>query len=321
MVPAYLEAGAIGPKIQDLKQSILCFGGTAKIVVVASDDSTSEAAQRAGADTVLRVPRNGKASACNVGLKQSNADLVVFTDANCRIQPDDWIPIAIDSLKRYCLISANKSETNGNERLFWRFERLLKKTHGDHDSIAVVGEFLAFRRSDYREISTSAILDDMEIAIDFTLRNLRVGVCDQITVTEDAAAGRDQWERRVRIAEGHYVDVGRRMPALSRLPAGRRYLVHKMPRLTLGCIGFWAGVFAGSASSRPFAAIALPLVLSAGGIYRGLIKIDTESSMVGSLVAIVGMQFIPPAAAVRLIVRKIAPGASPQRGVWKKVSR
>ena len=47
--------------------------------IAESDDATAEAA--AAADIVVRAGRDGKSQACNLGLSESDADVVVFTDA------------------------------------------------------------------------------------------------------------------------------------------------------------------------------------------------------------------------------------------------
>lgn len=317
VIPAYLEAGVIGEKIAQLREAFASYEGPSRIIVVASDAGTAQASS--DADLVLEMERGGKAAASNAGVELSTAEVVVLTDANCDIQPASWPLTMIDELNSFDLLSANKGEQGGAEGLFWAYERAIKR-RSSAGTLAVVGEFLATRRAHYRPVSTGAILDDFELAVEYDRRGLRVGVSQVIRTTEPAATPREQWERRVRIAEGHYADT---IPKLGRLIAtdlGRRFAVHKIYRVTLGCAGYWMCVLG--------VMLALPILSPAivAGLcytffaYRGDVR---SPRVLRPVIAIAGMQFVSPAALARSIRRrrKRAESSPSSAALWSKVAR
>jgi len=80
VVPAYLEAGAIGGKVADLFAN--GYPGPLTVLVVAEDPETAAAARAAGATVLQPEGRLGKSGALNLGMTSASTDLVVATDAN-----------------------------------------------------------------------------------------------------------------------------------------------------------------------------------------------------------------------------------------------
>ncbi len=93
MVPAYGEGERIGQTVVALRRAldvIDAYGGV-EIVVVddGSDDDTAVAAERAGADVVVRHEVNrGKGAAVRSGVLAADGRCVVFTDADLAYAPD-----------------------------------------------------------------------------------------------------------------------------------------------------------------------------------------------------------------------------------------
>jgi cellulose synthase/poly-beta-1,6-N-acetylglucosamine synthase-like glycosyltransferase len=317
VIPAYLEQGSVGATVERLSTDLEKSSVRHLVHVVASDADTAAAAAAAGKVTL--TGRGGKPAAVNAAVAQSRADVLVLTDANCRIDPSDWPVRMLRELQDTSLLSANKTESGSADVLFWRLESLLKRDATNRvGTLGVVGEFLAMRRQDYRPVPPSTTSDDLWLAIDFDARGLRVGVSPTIVTSEDPAPRPEQWERRVRIAYGQLSMALPRLPALSRTPAGRNYLAHKMYRLTIGAAAFWVGLGV-LVSARPRAL--LPLVgLPVGAAvaqYRGLLPVRTPLDPVAAIVA---LQSIPVAAVSRIVRRSLRRHQPPSVG-WHKVSR
>lgn len=316
IIPAYLESGVIGRKVEESTRALSRAGVLGEVIVVASDMETALAA--GAADLVIHGARGGKAAACNEGVAASHGEVIVLTDANCRIGPDDWVSRTLELLGQWSLVSANKTEVNSSESAFWWLERKVKRgTAGAFGTLAVAGEFMASRRADYRPLEESLILDDFAMAADISERGLGVTVADDIWTEESAATPHDQWERRVRIAEGLLSEAVPRAPSLVRSPAGLMFVAHKLYRVTLGCIGFWIMV-GGATFAAPVVSFLVPIAaLYAVLAYAGHVRVP--HSMRG-LSTVVGLQFVPVAATWRLVKRRLA-ASDDNRGLWAKVAR
>jgi glycosyltransferase involved in cell wall biosynthesis len=93
VVPAFQEAAGIASTVARLRADLdaVAADGGLEIVVVddGSTDRTAEAAERAGADLVVRHPLNrGKGAAVRSGVLASSGRTVVFTDADLAYSPD-----------------------------------------------------------------------------------------------------------------------------------------------------------------------------------------------------------------------------------------
>ncbi|SFP13824.1 Glycosyltransferase, catalytic subunit of cellulose synthase and poly-beta-1,6-N-acetylglucosamine synthase [Geodermatophilus dictyosporus] len=317
VVPAYLEESTVGATVEVLTNALEKSAVRHLVHVVASDEGTAASAAAAG--KVTRTGRGGKPAAVNAAVEQSTADVVVLTDANCRIEPPDWPVQMLRELQDTSLLSANKTEVGSDDVLFWRLESWLKlNASSDGGTLGVVGEFLAMRRRDYRPVPPATTSDDLWLAMDFDARGLRVSVSPTIVTCEDPAPRPEQWERRVRIAYGQLVMALPRLRALSRTPAGRNYLAHKMYRLTVGAAAFWTAL-AALVSVRPRVLVPVVGVPVGAAVaqYRGLLPVTTP---VDPVAAVVALQAIPVAAASRIVRRSLRRDGKAVAG-WRKVPR
>ena len=101
IVPAHDESLGLVPTLQDIKAQL---GAGDRLVVVADNctDDTAAVAGAAGAEVIVRTDpeRMGKGFAMGWGithLRQDPPDLVLFVDADCRLDAD-----LIERLKRVC---------------------------------------------------------------------------------------------------------------------------------------------------------------------------------------------------------------------------
>lgn len=315
VIPAYLESSVIGRKVKFVQAAVAHHTAASRVIVVASDEPTAVAAREAGADVVIESARQGKPTAVNLGVAQATAEVVVITDANCDIEPPDWPAIVRCELETAGLVSAHKVELRGRESFFWKYERFVKEQQGG-ESLGVVGEFIALRRADFRTIPADEIVDDLWLALEIASHGHRVRISDHIRTVEEPARQRDQWERRVRIAEGM---LGQHLPRLGRylsFASGRRFAVHKLFRLTIGCAAFWTGTGA-TALAIPAVTIPAAVIVASYAVsrYAGILWPDRGLLPVTTAF---GMQAIPIFAGIRLLKKRISRTRSPG---WVKAPR
>ncbi|HVA44096.1 MAG TPA: glycosyltransferase [Acidimicrobiales bacterium] len=101
VVPAYQEAGVIGPTLERLRGGLAGVAGARSAaggleLVVADDgstDSTAEEAAAAGADRVLRLAHRGKGAAVRTGILAATGRTVAFCDADLAYAPDQVLKV------------------------------------------------------------------------------------------------------------------------------------------------------------------------------------------------------------------------------------
>jgi cellulose synthase/poly-beta-1,6-N-acetylglucosamine synthase-like glycosyltransferase len=158
IVAAHNEEPVIERRIENLRA--LDYPADRLEIVVTADepsDRTVELAEAAGA-RVIRNPRGGKVAAQDRAVRETQSDVVAFSDANAT-----WAPDALRSLVRsfadsdvayVCgqlkLLSADGSNREG---IYWRFEMLTRAAESRVGSITGGnGSIYALRRSDYVEV-------------------------------------------------------------------------------------------------------------------------------------------------------------------------
>ena len=123
----------------------------------ASTDRTEELARAAGARVIMN-PRGGKVAAQDRAVRETESDVVAFSDANCT-----WAPDALRKLVRnfadpdvaYVCGRLNIVGTEGGnkEGVYWRYELALRAHESRLDSVtAGNGSIYAVRRENYVEV-------------------------------------------------------------------------------------------------------------------------------------------------------------------------
>ena len=85
VIPAYNEAGAIGPTLAALQEMIAASGLTAEIIVVddGSSDGTGKLVKEEKGVRLIRHPNNrGYGASLKTGIRQACHDIIVITDAD-----------------------------------------------------------------------------------------------------------------------------------------------------------------------------------------------------------------------------------------------
>jgi cellulose synthase/poly-beta-1,6-N-acetylglucosamine synthase-like glycosyltransferase len=129
-------------------------------VVVTSDastDRTEELAAAAGA-RVIRNPRGGKVAAQDRAVRETESEVVAFSDANATWAPDALrrlvAPFADPQVAYVCgQLRLEAADGSNREGLYWRYEMAVR---GAESRLAGVtggnGSIYALRRSDYVEV-------------------------------------------------------------------------------------------------------------------------------------------------------------------------
>jgi cellulose synthase/poly-beta-1,6-N-acetylglucosamine synthase-like glycosyltransferase len=158
IVAAYNEEPVIERRLVNLRE--LDYPADRLELVVTSDastDRTDELAAAAGARVVVN-PRGGKVAAQNNAVRQTDAEIVAFSDAN-----STWAPDALRALVRnfadpdvaYVCGRLNITNEDGRnkEGVYWRYELALRADESRLDSVTGGnGSIYAVRRSDYVEV-------------------------------------------------------------------------------------------------------------------------------------------------------------------------
>jgi cellulose synthase/poly-beta-1,6-N-acetylglucosamine synthase-like glycosyltransferase len=133
-------------------------------VVVASDgssDRTVELARAAGADLVLDLPRGGKVAALNEAVRQTQAPVVAFSDANSFWHADALIRLVARLREKKVHYVCGQVRFSGGqggnqEGLYWRYEMAIRGMESGLAGItAGNGGIYAVRRGAYLELDPS----------------------------------------------------------------------------------------------------------------------------------------------------------------------
>lgn len=263
-VCAYNEAATIGDKIEDLLRLREAAGGELDILIYidgATDDTASILEPyRDRIRLVIEGDRRGKTYGMNLLAAQTRASIVMFTDANVRIDPD-----AIHVLRRYfadpsigCVcshltyVNASQSMTAFVGSAFWSFNEWSKGLETATGSvIGADGSLFAVRRRLHRPVP-NGLIDDIHVSLSTLLAGYRVVRAPELrafeTHTTDAG---DEFRRKVRIASESIQIHFALWPELRRLDVWHKYkyIAHRLLR--------WIGGYFLIAATLLFAAAGL----------------------------------------------------------------
>lgn len=210
---AYNEAAVIEDKIRDLLRLKEANDGHLDIAIYvdAATDGTADVV-RSYADrlrTVISPDRHGKTHGMNLLVAGTTASIVMFTDANVRIDPS-----AISVLKRYfadpdigCVCS-NLSYVNPDEAAvaavgsaFWSFNEWSKGLETATGSVmGADGSLFAIRRK-YHAPVPHGLIDDLYVSLRVLLQGGRVVSAPELLAYEaHSTRSVDEFRRKIRIS-------------------------------------------------------------------------------------------------------------------------
>ena len=207
IVAAHDEEPVIERRVANLRE--LDYPSDRLEVVVTSDASTDRTEELAGAAgaRVIRNPRGGKVAAQDNAVRQTESDVVAFSDANCT-----WAPDALRKLVRsfadpdvaYVCGRLNLESDDGKnkEGLYWRFELALRADESRIDSVTGGnGSIYAVRREDYLEVDPR-FGHDLSFPYRMVQRGRRAVYDSEANAFEKATpTNEDEYRRKVRMFE------------------------------------------------------------------------------------------------------------------------
>ena len=177
-------------------------------LIVAVDggvDGTAARAREAGADVVLELPRGGKVRAQDAGVRAASGDLMAFSDANARWEPDALRHLAAafadPAVGFACgrVTFLNEGGTN-QEGVYWRYEMWLRSQESALASVTGGnGAIYAVRREAYIEVDP-VMGHDLSFPFNMVKRGWRaVDVADARATEKMVPTIEGEWARKRRM--------------------------------------------------------------------------------------------------------------------------
>ncbi|HEY8704604.1 MAG TPA: glycosyltransferase [Gaiellaceae bacterium] len=207
VVAAYNEELVIERRIENLRA--LDYPPEKLELIVTSDASTdqTDALAEAAGGCVIRNPRGGKVAAQDRAVRETTAEIVAFSDANCT-----WAPDALRMLVRsfsdpdvaYVCGRLNVQAEDGRnkEGVYWRYELALRAAESRIDSVTGGnGSIYAVRREDYVEVDPR-FGHDLSLPYLMVQRGKRAVYEPAANAYEKATpTNEDEYRRKVRMFE------------------------------------------------------------------------------------------------------------------------
>jgi len=215
LVPAYNEEHSLGAKLEScvaldypkgqLQILVLSDGSTDGTVAVAK-----QYADR-GVEVLAFEENRGKLAVLRDGVERARGEIVAFSDAACRLEPD--------SLRRlvrpfadprvgcvsgvYRVLRPEQAALGSEEGFYWRYETFIKQCESDLASIlGAHGSLYAIRRELCPDLSKVRINDDYEVPVHIVAAGHRAVYAPDAVACEEATE-MGGFARRVRIAVGN----------------------------------------------------------------------------------------------------------------------
>src|SRR4051812_46682104 len=210
IVAAYDEEDVIARKVENVLA--LDYPRERLELIVASDgssDATVERAQAAGADRVLDLPRAGKVRAQDRAVEHASGEIVVFSDANARLEPDAVRRLverfAADERLGYLCGQVRFTTEDGDnqEGLYWRYEMAIRELESRlGDVTAGNGALYATRRESYFEVDPR-MGHDLSFPFNMVKRGWRAKYEPRAVATEKTTPSNESEFRRKRRMMSH----------------------------------------------------------------------------------------------------------------------
>lgn len=254
LVPAYNEKKCIEDKIKNSLE-LEYPRDRLKLVWVTdgSNDGTPEELKKYNDITVLHEDvRKGKINAMNRAIKFIKTPIVVFSDANTKLNKNSIVEIvnifkdkSIGCVAGEKRITQSKREkaVGAGEGLYWQYESIIKLLESELNSVmGAVGELFAVRTELYDDVLEDTILDDFIISLRIVKKGYKIKYAPNAYACESASLTiKEELKRKIRIAYGGLQTLFRMKEMLNIFRYGLfsfQYISHKVLRWTIIPISF-----------------------------------------------------------------------------------
>lgn len=217
VISALNEEQRIGRRLENLLEQQ--YPGELEILVV-SDGSTDRTGEivRSFSDRnvrLLEIPeKKGKASALNLGIAEASGEIVVFTDARQRFEPDAIFQLVANFSDPFVgCVSGElmfQEDTESSVKLemgaYWKYEKWIRKMESRAGSVVgATGAIYAIRRELYTPLPEVSLLDDVLSPMNVVGQGFRV-VFDSKAIAYDILSDdvMQEWRRKVRTLTGNW---------------------------------------------------------------------------------------------------------------------
>lgn len=164
--------------------------------------------------------RAGKVAAMNRAMKCVDTPIVVFSDANTKLNDQAIRTIvryfrdesvgAVAGEKRIEILSSEAAAGSG-EGIYWRYESYLKRKDAElHTVVGAAGELFALRTTLYEPVEPDTLLDDFIISLRIAGKGYRVAYApDAYALERPSFSIGEERKRKVRIATGGFQSIVR----------------------------------------------------------------------------------------------------------------
>ena len=218
------------------------------VVTDGSTDSTPDIVKKFHAVKLFHdFQRKGKIHAVNRVMKHVTTPIVVFSDANTRLNAS-----AVNNLVRHYQdgrvggVAGEKriyrnledNASGSGEGFYWKYESFLKqKDAAVYSIVGAAGELFSIRTALYEEPAENIIIEDFVLSMTICSRGYRFMYEPEAFALETASASvSEEWKRKVRICAGAFQAMGILKPLLNPFRYGMlsfQYISHRVLRWTL----------------------------------------------------------------------------------------
>jgi biofilm PGA synthesis N-glycosyltransferase PgaC len=243
------EEAVLAEKLRNLLD--LDYPAHKRQIIVVSDGSTDETesilreqARNPQVNVLLNQLARGKAQGLNDGMNLAQGEIVVFTDARQRIEPDalrllmeNFADQKVGAVSGELMLGdAKNGETGRGMGLYWQIEKRVRELESSSGSVVgATGALYAARRSLLTELPADTILDDVLIPMNVARQGFRVLFDGRARAWDAADLGAArEFQRKVRTLTGNY-QLLRLAPWLlgKENPLRFEFVCHKLLRLAV----------------------------------------------------------------------------------------
>jgi cellulose synthase/poly-beta-1,6-N-acetylglucosamine synthase-like glycosyltransferase len=213
------EASVLERKLENLEA--LNYPGSKPELVVTSDGSTDstndilgEFAVAGRVRAVLAAQTQGKAAGLNRAIDAASGEIIVFTDARQKIEPDA-VRLLVENFAdpevgcasgELMLGDPNTGEAARGLSLYWRIEKRIREMESASGSVmGATGAIYAVRRSLITPLPSGILLDDVYIPMHVVKQGFRVVFDSRACAWDLPDLGTErEFTRKVRTLSGNY---------------------------------------------------------------------------------------------------------------------